>query len=135
MNPARSLIALLPAPDSGLWMVLVAIVGAAAGRLLTKSVGGLLDAGAFAYEESPVKSGENSTGSRRWIEMAVAAAFAAARGAAGGDSGGGRSVAGDWDRWPSPAPGLTQRSFFAVPRMPCSACCWLPRLGSTFGTG
>jgi hypothetical protein len=102
MNPASSLVALLPAPDSGLWVVLVAVAGAAAGRLLTKSVGGLLDAGAFAYEESPVKTGENSTGSRRWIEMAVAAAFVG--------SGGGRFAAGDWDRWPSPAPGPTQRS-------------------------
>ena len=75
MNPASSLVALLPAQDSGLWVVLVAVAGAVAGRLLTTSVGGLLDAGAFAYEESPVKTGENSTGSRRWIEMAVAAAF------------------------------------------------------------
>ena len=75
MNPASSLVALLPAQDSGLWVVLVAVAGAVAGRLLTTSVGGLLDAGAFAYEESPLKTGENSTGSRRWIEMAVAAAF------------------------------------------------------------
>ncbi len=75
MNPASSLVALLPAPDSGLWGVIVAVAGAVAGRLLTASVGGLLDAGAFAHEESPVKTGENSTGSRRWIEMAVAAAF------------------------------------------------------------
>jgi leader peptidase (prepilin peptidase) / N-methyltransferase len=75
MNPASSLVALLPAPDSGLWVVLVAVAGAVAGRLLTTSVGGLLDAGAFAYDESPVKTVENSTGSRRWIEMAVAAAF------------------------------------------------------------
>ena len=75
MNPASSLVALLPAPDSGLWVVLVAVAGAAAGRLLTTSVGGLLDAGAFAYEESPVKTGENAAGSRRWIGMAVAAAF------------------------------------------------------------
>jgi len=68
------LVDLLPAPDSGLWAVLVAAAGALAGRLLTSSVGGLLDSGAFAYEESPVKTGEDSAGSRRWIEMAVVAA-------------------------------------------------------------
>jgi leader peptidase (prepilin peptidase) / N-methyltransferase len=75
MNPVSFLVALLPDPDRSLWVVLVAVAGAAAGRLLTKTVGGLLDAGAFAYEESPVKTGENPTGTRRWIEMAAAAAF------------------------------------------------------------
>ena len=74
MIGANLLIAFLPAPDSGLWAVLVAAAGALAGRLLTASVGGLLDSGAFAYEESPVKTGETSAGSRRWIEMAVVAA-------------------------------------------------------------
>jgi leader peptidase (prepilin peptidase)/N-methyltransferase len=67
------LIAVLPAPDSVLWAVLVAAAGAMAGRLLTSSVGGLLDSGAFAYEESPLKTSDDSAGSRRWIQLAVVA--------------------------------------------------------------
>ena len=67
-------LSLLPAPGSGLWAVLAAVVGGVAGRLLTSSVGGLLDSGAFAYEESPVRAGETSARSRRWIEVAVVVA-------------------------------------------------------------
>ena len=74
MIQANSWIALLPAADSSFWMLVVAAVGMVAGRLLTSCVGGLLDSGAFAYEEpaGPVPAG--SVGSRRWIEVAVAAA-------------------------------------------------------------
>jgi len=74
MIGATFLLTLLPAPDSVLWGMLAAVAGALAGRLLTSSVGGLLDSGAFAYEESPVQTGETSAGSRRWIEMTVVAA-------------------------------------------------------------
>jgi prepilin signal peptidase PulO-like enzyme (type II secretory pathway) len=74
MIVASLLLALLPAPDSLLWAVLAAVAGGLAGRLLTSSVGGLLDAGAFAYEELPLKTDESSAGSRRWIEKAVVAA-------------------------------------------------------------
>ena len=74
MIGATLMLTLLPAPDSVLWGMLAAVAGALAGRLLTSSVGGLLDSGAFAYEESPVQTGETSAGSRRWIEMAVVAA-------------------------------------------------------------
>jgi len=75
MIEANSWLALLPAADSGFWMVVMAAVGMVAGRLLTTSVGGLLDSGAFAYEEQqslPVSAGHAHT--RRWIEVAVAAA-------------------------------------------------------------
>lgn len=71
MSEADVLLALLPAPESSLWAVLAAAAGAVAGRLLTLTVGGLLDSGAFAYEESPVHAGGTSARSRRWIEMAV----------------------------------------------------------------
>ena len=74
MIGAAFLLTLLPAPDSVLWGGLAAVAGALAGRLLTSSVGGLLDSGCFAYEESPVQAGETSAGSHRWIEMAVVAA-------------------------------------------------------------
>ena len=74
MIGAAFLLTLLPAPDSVLWGGIAAVAGALAGRLLTSSVGGLLDSGGFAYEESPVQVGDTSAGSHRWIEMAVVAA-------------------------------------------------------------
>ncbi len=74
MIVAGPLLTLLPLPDSLFWGVFAAVAGGVAGRLLTWSVGGLLDAGAFAYEDSPVTVDANSARGRRWIELAVAAA-------------------------------------------------------------
>ena len=71
------LLALLPAPENGLWAVFAAAGGAIAGRLLTSTVGGLLDSGAFAYEESPVPAGGTSVRIRRWIELVVVLAAVA----------------------------------------------------------
>jgi len=65
MIQANSWIALLPAADSSFWMLVVAAVGMMAGRLLTSLVGGLLDSGAFAYEEPAVPVPTGSVGSRR----------------------------------------------------------------------
>jgi len=56
-------------------MMIMAVVAVAAGRLLTWSVGGLLDSGAFDPEESPApKVAASAATSRRWIEVAVVAA-------------------------------------------------------------
>jgi prepilin signal peptidase PulO-like enzyme (type II secretory pathway) len=74
MIAAAPLLALLPAADSVLWALVAAAAGALAGRLLTSRVGGLLDSGAFAYDESPVKVTVGGDGSRRWIELAAVAA-------------------------------------------------------------
>jgi len=72
MSSAAFPLTLLPAADSALWPLVVAAIAAVAGRLLTLGIGGLLDSGAFAYEEQPLKVGD--AGSRRWIEVAVVAA-------------------------------------------------------------
>ena len=81
MNLARSFLALLPAADNSLWggsmvfMLVIAVVGGVAGRLLTWSVGGLLDSGAFDTEELPApKVAASAATSRHWIELAVVAA-------------------------------------------------------------
>jgi len=66
-------LALLPAADSSVWMLVVAAVGMVAGRLLTSCVGGLLDSGAFAYEEPAVPVPAGNAWGRRWIEVAIAA--------------------------------------------------------------
>lgn len=71
MIAANGLLAVLPEPGSGFWAAVAAVVGAVMGRLLTSGVGGMLDAGTFAYEESPVQTAEKPARSRRWIEMAV----------------------------------------------------------------
>jgi hypothetical protein len=56
-------------------MMIVVVMAVAAGRLLTWSVGGLLDSGAFDPEESPApKIAASAATSRRWIEVAVVAA-------------------------------------------------------------
>jgi prepilin signal peptidase PulO-like enzyme (type II secretory pathway) len=68
------MLAVLPMADSGLWGLVAALVGAAAGRLLASCVGGLLDAGAFAYDESPAPAAGQVPRSRRWMELAAAAA-------------------------------------------------------------
>lgn len=72
MSPATLPLALLPAADSAVWPLVVAALAAVAGRLLTLGIGGLLDSGAFAYEEHPMKVGDAA--SRRWIEVAIVAA-------------------------------------------------------------
>ena len=81
MNPVSFLLALLPAADSSPWvvlmmiMVVVLVMAVVAGRLLTWSVGGLLDSGAFDPEESPAPEiAASAATSRRWIEVAVVAA-------------------------------------------------------------
>jgi len=66
-------LALLPAADSSVWMLVAAVVGMLAGRLLTSCVGGLLDSGAFAYEEPAVPVPAGNAGGRRWIEVAIVA--------------------------------------------------------------
>jgi len=71
---AGFLFAFLPAADSGLWALFAAAFGLVAGRLLTWSVGGLLDSGAFAYEEPAPKVASAPAAGRRWIEVAVVAA-------------------------------------------------------------
>jgi len=67
-------VAFLPAADSSLWALFAAVVGGIAGRLLTWSVGGLLDSGAFVYEEPAPRGAAASAAGRRWIEVAVVAA-------------------------------------------------------------
>jgi prepilin signal peptidase PulO-like enzyme (type II secretory pathway) len=70
----HSVLALVPAADSAFWGLIAAVAGAVAGRLLTSRVGGLLDAGAFAYDDPPIQVAQGGTRSRRWMEVAVAAA-------------------------------------------------------------
>lgn len=74
MIQANSWLALLPAADSSFWMLVVAAVGIVAGRLLTSCVGGLLDSGAFDYEEHSLPVPAGNTDHRRWIVVVVAAA-------------------------------------------------------------
>ncbi|MFM8704270.1 MAG: prepilin peptidase [Planctomycetia bacterium] len=71
--PTTSMLAVLPMADSGLWGIVAALAGAVAGRLLTWCVGGLLDAGAFAYDESPAPAVGHGQRSRRWMELAAVA--------------------------------------------------------------
>lgn len=70
----NSMLSLVPAADSGLWGLIAAVAGAVAGRLLASRVGGLLDAGAFALDEPPTRAPGGGARSRRWMEVAVAAA-------------------------------------------------------------
>ena len=76
VNLAGCLFALLPAADSSLWALVAAVVGGVAGRLLTLSVGGLLDSGVFGSEETAPNVAASAMARRRWIEAAVAAAAA-----------------------------------------------------------
>jgi len=71
VNAAGVLNGLLPAPESSLWALLVAALAAVAGKMLTSCVGGLLDAGAFAYDEQPVTVARGAAPDRRWIELTV----------------------------------------------------------------
>ena len=75
MIQANSWLALLPAADSSFWMLVVAAVGMVAGRLLTSLVGGLLDSGAFDYEEPvvPVPAGSDRLSGRRVARAATRA--------------------------------------------------------------
>ena len=74
MSPASFPFAFLPAADSSLWALFAAVVGLVAGRLLTWSVGGLLDSGALVDEVPAPKVATAATAGRRWIEVAVMAA-------------------------------------------------------------
>jgi prepilin signal peptidase PulO-like enzyme (type II secretory pathway) len=59
----------------GLWLLLAALAGAAAGWLLDAMVGRPLDAGAFAWEESPPMPGRRPA--RVWMVVAMAIGAAA----------------------------------------------------------
>ncbi|MFM8704602.1 MAG: hypothetical protein ACKOHG_12205, partial [Planctomycetia bacterium] len=72
--PTTSVLAVRPMADSGLWGLVAALAGAVAGRLLTSGVGGLLDAGAFAYDGSPAAAVGHGQRTRRWMELAAVAA-------------------------------------------------------------
>jgi len=74
-------IAVLPTADSPLWGLVAAVMGGVAGRLLTASVGGLLDSGLLdeADQSGPPRAAVDAGArkSRRWIEVAVVAAAVA----------------------------------------------------------
>lgn len=73
MTPEPCVAIVFPAASSGAWAVVAAVVGAVAGHVLVRTVGGWVDSGVFeAADEPPVK--KVAPGSkRRWIKVAAAA--------------------------------------------------------------